>query len=192
MKRVLVLLAVAALAHADTQMQSQIEALTAIDTVPTTDELGRVFGDPVADLSGFALDTSRNAGVRLRAIHALVHYCTPSPPATICDQAPAHAPLVQIVNANAAAISGSDLLMLRAAIESLGPMQVATDLNLLYPLLNHPSRDVRATTALALGDLCNTNAISYLRTRLQNESVDQVRLAISTALRVLNQAPCSP
>jgi HEAT repeat protein len=191
MKRVLVVLAVAALAHADTQMQSQIEALTAIDTVPTADQLDRVFGDPVADLAGFALDTSRNAGVRLRAIHALVHYCTPSPPTT-CNQDPAHAPLIQIVTANATAISGSDLLMLRAAIESLGPMQVTTDLNLLYPLLNHPSRDVRATTALALGDLCNTNAVSYLRTRLQNESVDQVRLAISTALRVLNQAPCSP
>src|SRR5262245_52299227 len=108
MKRVVVIIAVAALAHADTQMQSQLEALTAIDTEPTTDQLNRVFVNPVPDLAGFALDTSRNAGVRLRAIHALVHYCTPP---TTCDQDPAHVPLVQIVNDNTSAISGSDLLM---------------------------------------------------------------------------------
>jgi HEAT repeat protein len=78
-------------------------------------------------------------------------------------------------------LSGSDLLVLRAAIEALGTLQVATDLTVLAPLLNHPSRDIRTTTADALRDLCNSQAIAPLRVRYSEETVAQVQLAISQA-----------
>jgi len=190
MKRALFLVAIATLAHADTQPVSlqQEQVLNAIDTVPTQTQINNAFGTKdlaIPGLVGIAQNVSEDPGIRLRAIHALSQYCT----APCSDLDPAHAPLVQIVNDNAAATAGSDLLILRAAIESLGPMQDASDVSLLEQLLNHPSRDVRATTALALGDLCNTSASSALRIRLQNEAVAQVQLAISSALRSLNQCP---
>ncbi len=81
--------------------------------------------------------------------------------------------------------------MLRGAIQALGPQRVQTDLALLVPLLDHPSRDVRAATAHALRDLCNTQAINPLRVRYNSEATDQVRLAIEEAEIVLQQtAPC--
>ncbi len=186
MKRALFIVAIAALAHADTPLQpTQIEALSAIDSVPTKGQLDFLFNnDALAGLTT-AAQASDKPGVQLRAIHALVQYC--APPCSDLD--PAHAPLVQILTDNATATAGSQLLVLRAAIESLGPMQQPLDADRLTPFLNHPSRDVRATTALALGDLCNTTAVSALRTRLQNEPVAQVQLAISSALRALNQCP---
>ena len=42
-------------------------------------------------------------------------------------------------------------------------------------------------TARALASLCNANAITALRARLGHEGIQQVKLAISDALRVL---PC--
>jgi HEAT repeat protein len=80
-------------------------------------------------------------------------------------------------------------LLLRAAVEALGIARTGNpdDVPRLVPYLDHPSRDIRAATARALRDMCNTGAIVPLRTRYQNEQVDQVRLAISTALRDLGQ-----
>jgi HEAT repeat protein len=89
-------------------------------------------------------------------------------------------------------LSGSQLLILRAAIEALGPLQIATDVQVLSPLLDHPSRDIRATTANALSDLCNNAAIQPLRIRYSEESVPQVQLAIGQALRLLGAPPCTP
>jgi HEAT repeat protein len=187
MKRVLGIIAIAAIAQADAPAPPP-PALSAIDSVPTKSQLDVVFGTPSLPGVLAYVQDMQDPGARLRAIHALVQYCA----APCGDLDPAHAPLVQILTDNANALAGSDLLVLRAAIESLGPMQDLNDLDQLKSFLNHPSRDVRATTALALGDLCNTNAIQYLHTRLQNEGVDQVRLAISSALRALNQCPVTP
>ena len=87
---------------------------------------------------------------------------------------------------------GSPVLLLRAAIETLGPMGVASDVGVLVPLLDHISRDIRAATARALRDLCNTQAITPLRVRYAKEQTDQVKLAISEALRILDQCTTNP
>jgi hypothetical protein len=192
MKRVLVLVTIAALAHADSQLPVPVQnALTSIDTVPTVDQLNLAFGtDPLTGLTQIAQDVAQKPGIRLRAIHALVHYCSTKPPCGDLD--PARQALLAIITANQNAQAGANLLMLRAAIESLGPMQNLSDTPTLEGFLDHSSRDVRATAALALGDLCDTSASSALHIRLQHESVDQVRLAISTALRVLNTCSITP
>jgi len=81
--------------------------------------------------------------------------------------------------------------VLRAAIEALGPQRVGNDLALLVGQLASPSRDIRAAVAHSLRDLCNTQAIGPLRQQQQAESSDQVKQAITEALRVLGQgSPC--
>jgi HEAT repeat protein len=78
-------------------------------------------------------------------------------------------------------------LRMKAAIEALGVLRIPDDVSILLPQLDHPSRDIRASAAHALRDLGNTQAIPTLRARYQQEQVQQVRIAISDALRVLGQ-----
>jgi hypothetical protein len=175
---------------ATSQALSQLvqNTLTTIDTVPTQAQLDSAFGgQALTSLRAIARDSGADAGIRLRAIHGLVHYyCLGGSPCSGPD--PAHDAVAGLVDGSAR--SGTELLIARAAIESLGPMQVASDISLLLPLLSHSSRDIRAATARALRDLCNTTAIPALRTRYQQETSDQVRLAISDALGAL--ATCIP
>ena len=168
--------------------QQQQEALTTIDSVPSK-TLYDSLPNPLTqnDLEGVASDGSASPAFRLRAIHALSSYCAVTPPAACPDNDPAHLTLVGLITANGSAQTGADLLILRGAVEAIGPMRVQTDLDALTAMLNHPSRDIRATAALALGALCNSNATSALHQRYGNESTDQVKLAISAALRML---PC--
>jgi hypothetical protein len=165
--------------------QQQEDVLTTIDTVPSKTLYESLPQMPLdqTDLETIAADGSASPAFRLRAIYALSTYC--AAPCSSTD--PAHVTLANLITAYGAAQSGSDLLILRGAAEAIGPMQVPGDLDALTALLNHPSRDIRATAALALGALCNGSATSALHQRLQNESTDQVKLAISAALQVL---PC--
>jgi HEAT repeat protein len=141
-------------------------------------------------LQSVATDGSASPAFRLRAIHALSTYCA-VPAGSACPGGdPAHQVLVGLVDAYGSAQSGSDLLILRGAVEALGLMKDPDDEAKLAGLLNHPSRDIRSTAALALGALCNTAAQTPLHQRLTNESTDQVKLAISAALRIL--ASCVP
>lgn len=179
-------------AEGSTPLTAQIQnVLTPIDTVPTQLELDTAFTDHTQALHGLAeisRDDTTDTGIRLRAIHALTKYCAGSP---CVDNDMAHQALVGIIQASQDASTGARVVVLRGAIEALGPQRVATDLPLLVPLLEHESRDVRAATVHALRDLCNTQAINPLRALLQHETTDQVRLAISEALRILGQTqPC--
>ena len=168
--------------------QPVINALTPIDSLPSSKQLNAAHGgeqEALANLTAIALaGDAVDTGVQLRAIRALTHYCK-----TPCGSHEAHATLVTLVTMPRYRDSrlGSDLLVLRAAIESLGILRVPGDLSLLVPQLNHPSRDIRTATAHALRDLGNTQAITPLRARYEVESVDQVQIAISDALRVLGQ-----
>jgi HEAT repeats len=171
-----------------------LNALSLIDVVPTQAQLDVVFaGAALPELSRIAKDTTVDIGIRLRAIHALAKYC-PDP----CAQtALAHESLTSLINLTKNETVGEPVVLLRAAIETIGTLQVSSDaearagiLALLAPLLDHASRDIRAATARALRDLCNTGAITPLRVRYTNEPTDQVKLAISEALRVLGQ--CGP
>lgn len=183
-------------AAGSTQLPQKVqEVLTLIDSVPSQLELDTAFSTHASAMDGLAtiaLDTgatdspSRNA--RLHAISALTAYC-PAP----CDDDnnPAHKALQNIISATAAASTGFDAVVLRAAIEAIGPQRADGDLGLLIPLLQNPSRDVRAAVAHSLRDLCNTNAIVPLRQQQQAEASDQVKQAITEALRVLGQgSPC--
>lgn len=173
----------------------QTNTLTTIDEVPSYDQLVASLGsgssaDAVANLAAAASESSNGISVRLRAIHSLVTIC--QLPNTCDGTSAAHAALVNIIKdpTYATAPNGSSVLILRAAIESLGQLKVSTDVTDLTGFLDHGSRDVRATTAFALRDLCNSNANGPLRTRLQHEATAQVQLAISAALRALSQSPC--
>jgi HEAT repeat protein len=166
---------------------SALHVLTSIDSLPSKDELVTVFApDPALDrlkqIIGPA--SSEELGVQLRAIRALPQFC-------VANCAPGDAAgdaIRQVITTTPLqpdpdpVTRAHDLLRLRAAIEALGIAKVQQDEALLAPLLEHPNRDVRVTTAKALRALCNKAAIVPLRARYANELVPQVRLAISAAI----------
>jgi hypothetical protein len=120
--------------------------------------------------------------VEIRAIRGLGEY-----PGNV----QAHDTVAQLLLAADPTSRGTKVILLRAAIEALGNLakkghETPGDVDLLTPLLSHPSRDIRASVAHALGDLCDTGAVVPLRNRfLQETAGGQVQLAISEALRVL-------
>lgn len=195
-----IVIAIAAGAAATTTpLSPQVQhTLTTIDEVPTQAQVASAFGSgsdaitlAAMGLIGIAQDSTSDVGVRLRAIRALASFCPPiSDTDPHCDpMSQTHQALTGLLTANATSSVGADIMTLRAALESLGALKVGSDEGQIAGFLDHPSRDVRATAALALRDLCNTTAISQLRTRLQHEATAQVQLAISSALRVLSQTP---
>jgi hypothetical protein len=176
------------------QLSSQAQnTLTTIDTVPTRQQIDLAFGNQpqvaLMNLSSLAADQGTDVGIRLRAIHALAKYCA-AVPCTTSDVA--HQSLVQLITTTRDETVGSQVLLLRAGVETIGMMRVSADVNLLLSLLDHPSRDIRASTAKALQDLCNTQAIPPLRVRYARETTEQVKLAISEALRILGQCSANP
>lgn len=158
--------------------------LTSIDTIPTRIELDHAFdGAALPNLSSIAQDKDIDIGVRVRAIHGLGKYC-----AEPCNTAElAHQSLTTLIDASRNETIGESVVLLRAAIETIGVLKVSTDVVLLTDFLDHPSRDIRAATARALRDLCNNQAVVPLRIRYTAETTDQVKLAISEALRILGQ-----
>ncbi len=169
--------------------QPVINTLTPIDSLPSSQQINTAFNnsptEALANLQQIANPTSFvDRGVQIRAVRALIHYCATTP-CGLSD--PAHVALTNVAGRYRDARSGSDLLVLRAAIESLGLLQVPGDWSLLTDQLQHPSRDIRAAAARALRDLGNTRAIVPLRARYNIEGTEQVKIAISDALRVLGQ-----
>lgn len=201
---VLAILVGATVARGSTVLSQQVQnVLTTIDVVPTEAQLDTIVftdhADALSGLTAIASDVDSDIGVRLRALHALANYC---PSSQCLDGDTAHQVLVTVINNCATGGGGScsaaphddagtAIVILRNAVEALGPQRVGTDVTLLEGLLQHPSRDVRAASVHALRDLCNTQAIGALRTQQQNETTDQVRQAITEALRILGQPqPC--
>ena len=169
-----------------------VDALTQIDTAPQKSTLNEMFSTPDAALENLrliALDHT-DLGVELRAIRALPAYCPTAP--LPCGSTVIHTTLVALIDEyGRSQHSPQDALRLRAAVEALGVTRAGTssDVAALSPLLGDPSRDVRATVAQALRTLCNAEAIEPLRARLQIELVEQVRAALTAALRDLRQCP---
>ena len=200
MTRVIVALVVTcavAIATGSTNLSPKAQnALTIIDSVPTKEQITGAFDPPtdqqaLQNLAAIATDPDPAAdpGIRLRAIHALSKYCSTTPCAST-DLA--HQSVESVITMTRSATTGTNVLLLRAGIETMGLMRIASDETTLRPLLDHPSRDIRAATARALRDLCNTQAITPLRTRYSVEMTDQVKLAISEALRILGQCSTNP
>lgn len=188
---VVILTAFVAAAWSVPLQPEQIQILTPIDTTWSKSQLESLpdqYKVTQAQLQDTASDGSASPGLRLRAIHALSSYCAVQAPSPCPDTDPAHQVLAGLIVANGSAHSGADLLILRGAIEAIGPMHGSNDAAKLVPLLDHPSRDIRATTALALGAVCDNSptTLQALHQRYSNESTDQVKLAISAALRMLS------
>ena len=170
----------------------EIDTLTRIDSLPTRDEVVLATGT-VARLRTLALTASVDFGLQLRAIRALAHFCNPDcrPDPVTAAEHPAHAVVLEVIASVGPERSGRGILRLRAGIEALGLVRsgMDSDVELLVAFLNDASRDIRASTARALRDTCSALAIVPLRTRYNAEPATQlqVRLAISAALRDLNQ-----
>ncbi len=169
-----------------------LNLLSNIDTVPSRDQIDFAYGGSPTDALQSLVELSANSGadpgIRLRAVYALAKYCGDAETSTPCASTDlAHQSLTSLIATTSGAASGTPVLLLRAAVETIGPMRVSSDVSLLIPLLGHGSRDIRASTARALQDLCNTQAITPLRQRYALESTEQVKLAISEALRILGQ-----
>jgi HEAT repeat protein len=190
------LTAIVAIASGSTSLPQHVQnTLTPIDTIPTKQQLDSAFNNSpqmaLQNLSEIASDGAADVGIRLRAIHALAKYCGDA--VTPCSTSDlAHQALAALIADSSSETTGAPVLLLRAAIETLGTLGVATDVGVLVPMLDHPSRDIRAAAARALQELCNTQAITPLRVRYSGEDIEQVRLAISEALRILNQCSANP
>jgi hypothetical protein len=192
MKRVAGILAIAALcalpaAHGDSiQLTTNVlHAMTPIGSTPTKTDIINIFPeqDPIVELTKIAHNNGVDFGVRLRAIRALPEFCLPSCANTVPYQSLKTLLASIVPNPQ----EGTSILLMRATIESIGIAKsgLVSDVALLVPYLASTSRDIRATTAYALRDLCQPTAIDGLRTAYNAETVTQVRLAISTALRDL-------
>ena len=153
-----------------------VEQLSGIDYVPSRGSLDDALGDAaLADLIAIARgEGDEDAGLRIRAYRALALYPAPETAAALREAVAEHAD-----------VAGLDTLYLRAAMGSLARVDGPDAVPSLGPMLDHPSRDVRAAAAAALGQTGAEEAIPVLRARLPLESVLQVRLAIADALRAL-------
>jgi hypothetical protein len=169
-----------------------IQALTSIDTIPSTIALNDAFGTqtPLNNLLSIALDRTIDLGIELRAIRALPAYC-PADPQPCGPGTPVHDALISLIDGSPAQRTPHDLLRLRAAVEALGATHsgLAGDVDKLMPLLGSSSRDVRATVVRAIRNVCNSTAISQLSAYFFNEPSRQVQLAITAALQDLGRCP---
>jgi HEAT repeat protein len=152
-----------------------VEELSGIDYVPNRSALDDLFdGAAASDLIELA-EEEPDPGVRMRALRALALYPGAETAAALRDAIAEHGD----------DDTGTPTLMTRLAALSLARVDGAAAVPDLADLMNHPSRDVRATVAEALAVTNSADAVPILRDRLAVEPVEQVRLAIADALREL-------
>ncbi len=160
-----------------------VELLSATANAPSKSRIDLVMGPTaVADLIEIADDTSAEAdpGLRIRAYGALRHFSQSA------DGETARLALKAAVALHTNETTGTQLLYLRAAMLSLAEVGQESSVPDLLGLLSHPSRDIRAACAQALGITGSVSAILPLRDRALIETELQVELAIADALFVLN------
>jgi len=164
------------------------DLLGAIDFVPTEDMIDGVMGPSAdLDLAELAADPQADPGIRLRALRGLALYPTDG----------ARSTLYGVLGTLGTSTSGSDALLLRAAIEALGEIGGPDAVSAITPFLAVGStpdvctgmRDVRSTAADALRVIGSPTAVPALRARqvegVNKEPCEQVSLAITEALRAL-------
>jgi len=148
-----------------------VDALSAIDFLPTTATLTTVLQGNLQTLVDIA-ESDIDPGVRLRAYRSL----------GLFDTDVTRAALVTTIDGYRTAREGTELLHLIAAVEALGQVGRDSAVPVLAPLLDAESRDLRATTARALGVTKAGAACAPLRARQSQEPTGQVRIAIDTAI----------
>lgn len=152
------------------------DILTGVDFVPGKPALDDVLDDPNPDLIALAADTEMDPGLRMRAVRALALY----------PGLETRTVLLAIIADNEDAASGTETLLVRAAMYALATIDGAAAVGPLAPLLDHPSLDVRADAAHALGLTGSPAADPFLRERRNIETSEQARWAIEEALRTLS------
>ncbi|MCB9559466.1 MAG: hypothetical protein H6709_19300 [Kofleriaceae bacterium] len=160
-----------------------IELLSAFDYVPTRAALDDVMGpapiDQLRQLIGLDLPVEMietDPGVQLRAVRALARYPGDDARTTLRDTLARYA----------FARHGHDLLLLRAALESLAVVGGAAAVPDITPFLDvEESRDLRAAAANALRVIKSATALPALRARQLIETEPQVSFAITEALRAI-------
>jgi HEAT repeat protein len=156
------------------------EMLSGIDFVPDRLALDQAMGgDAAAQLIAIAGGTSSlvDPGVRIRAYRALALY----------PSSEARTALAAAVTEFGSEERGVATIYLRAAMDSLAQIAGAGAVTTIAPMLDHVSRDVRASAARALGVTESVTAVAPLNDRRLVEQVPQVRLAIDDALRELTE-----
>lgn len=184
----LLLVPVAAMSDDAIQEGRVLDALTPVDSVATITDLALVFpgtDDAPRVLCGLAVaPTSNDVGLQLRAIHALTNYhdvAGASPRTTLAD----------LIDSHKTASSGTDALILAAALQALGahPDKLHEDGARIAGSLTNPCRDVRLAAARALRDAGDPTQIGALQAQQKVErepgGIKQVASAIDEALRAL-------
>ena len=157
------------------------DLLSGVDYVPSRAELDAVLGaDAETRLIAIAHGADPDLGSpgqRIRAYRALALYPTE----------PTRRALGQTLASYAGVRSGVATLYLRAAMASLVAAAGQGAIDPIVPLLGHSSQDVRAEAARALGLTRSALAIEPLSRQQLVEASPQVQLAITEALRLLQE-----
>lgn len=156
------------------------DILSGVDFIPGKPALDDVLDDPNPDLIALATDTEMDPGLRLRAVRALALYPGDA----------TRTVLLSLLADNGSTPSGTETLLVRAAMYALATIDGASAVGPLAPLLDHPSRDVVADAALALALTGSPAATPFLGQRKAVEEAlespsQQVLWAIHEALRAL-------
>jgi HEAT repeat protein len=149
------------------------DLLGAIDFVPSRVDLDEIV--TLQQLIEIATDGQADAGVRIRALRALSLY----------PSLEASGALTTVIGLLGDHQRGTQVLHLRAAMESLAEIGGVDAVAVITPLLRNPSRDVRATAAHSLRIIGSVTAVPALRAQQAVETVPQVRFAITEAVRAL-------
>tara|TARA_R110002073_G_scaffold74100_6_gene181191 strand:- start:2705 stop:3298 length:594 start_codon:yes stop_codon:yes gene_type:complete len=160
-----------------------VELLGGMNYIPDKSDIDEVFGAvAVEELVAIAEDSSPSSdpGMRMRALRALAQY----------GESPAKegaaAALRRAIATFGSVVRGTEVLFLRASMLSLATVDGPSAVPDLVALLSHPSRDIRAACAQALGITGSNDAILPLRNQDLTEEVPQVQIAIADALFLLD------
>jgi hypothetical protein len=148
-----------------------IAALSGIDFLPGAEVLNALVMGDLTTLADVA-NREGDPGVRVRAYRSLGQF----------DDDRARQGLKQGIDRYRTATSGTELLYLMAAAEGLGMVGGPADVQVLAPLLDAPSRDMRVVAARALAAIADTQACDLLRGRRNVEPEPQVEIELDLAL----------
>ncbi|HTE56377.1 MAG TPA: HEAT repeat domain-containing protein [Kofleriaceae bacterium] len=161
--------------------QTVADLLSGVEFVPSRVDLDSAMGDDAnAELIAIAQgqdDDLDSPGQRIRAYRALSLY-----PSTATETA-----LRAALATYGSDRGGVGTLYVRAAMDALARCAGDAAVTPIAPLLDHESLDVRADAAHALGLTGSELAIAPLSDRQPIELSEQVKLAITEALRILGE-----
>lgn len=163
--------------------QTVSELLSGIDFIPSRPTLDDAMGAGAPDeLIAIARGRDANlddAGLRIRAYRALGLYPSPD----------TEAALTAAVHEHSTKVAGTEILYLRAAMGALAQVAGENAVDVIGPMLGHPSRDVRADAARALKDTGSSRAACYIRPLQASEEFEMVQVAMEEAIREVGDCP---